>query len=166
MEHQKNITLNRIVSFLIGGLLIFAIMNLTVLNNAKKENAQLVKSLDISQFEASRLLADAEAQFAAGDFEDAKLTLTTLFENQPGSTEAASGHPLLTKIEAKETTLNDKWEMALPGIRNEYYKVMASELRAESEADRVEFENELENNIDKAWKEEIDTIKSDWMNQS
>lgn len=68
MANQKNITLNRIVSFLAGGLLIFTIMSFSVVNKLKTQNTELAKALDTSIYEAGRLLADAKALFTAGDF--------------------------------------------------------------------------------------------------
>ncbi|MDY7028311.1 MAG: hypothetical protein SVR04_08450, partial [Spirochaetota bacterium] len=55
----------RIGLFVAGGLLVFAVMSFTVVNNAKKANVELTQTLDASRYEAGRLLADAKAQFEA-----------------------------------------------------------------------------------------------------
>ena len=165
MENQKKIILNRIVSFVAGGLLIFAVMSFTVVNTVKTENTELAKALEISKFEAGRLLADAKAQFAAGDLEEAKISLTNLFDNQPGSKEAEEGRILFPQIENAEAFLNTKWEKALPGIKAEWRKAMTLELRAESEADRVKFENEIEGKIDRAWDKAKEKVRSEWMHK-
>ncbi|MDA3941407.1 MAG: DUF2031 domain-containing protein [Spirochaetia bacterium] len=166
MSNQKNITLNRIVAFLVGGLLVFAVMSFTVVSKAKTQNAELKQSLDISRFEASRLLADAKAQFTVGDFKEAKLSLTTLFNNQPGSTEAEEGRILVTEIDMAEKTINEKWETALPGVQAEWNNARALELRAEWDSDRVKLENEIESKIDQAWEKEKDEIRSEWMKKN
>ncbi|MBF9016579.1 MULTISPECIES: hypothetical protein [unclassified Oceanispirochaeta] len=60
--------------------------------------------MDISKYEAYRLQADAEAQFAAGDFEE---SLTGLFTNQPGLMETTTGRPLFTEIEPIDKIKSD-----------------------------------------------------------
>jgi len=166
MEDQRNITLNRIISFLAGGLLIFAIMSFTVVNKVKDQNTELTKALNLSQYEAGRLLSNAQEQFTAGDFNKAMASLNTLFDHQPGSAEAAEGRKLFPKIENEQTSVNAKWEKALPGIKDKWYTNKAMELRAESEASRVKFESELNNTISKAWDKAKDGVKSEWLSQS
>ena len=166
MKNPKSVILNRIVSFLAGGLLVFAVMSFTVVSKLKVQNTELENSLDTSRFEAGRLLADAQAQFLDGDFEKAKLSLTTLIENQPGSREAAEGRDLFPKVETAEAAIISKWESALPEIQAEWRNNMASQLRAEWDADRVKLDNELESKIDQAWDKAIDGIRSEWMAQT
>jgi predicted Zn-dependent protease len=122
--------------------------------------------LDISRYEASRLLDDAKAQFTAGEIDQAKRSLTLLSENQPGSVEAAEGRTLLTKIELEEKTNNAKWEAAVTLIRTEWKKAKALELRAKWDADRVNLENEIDKNVDLAWEKEKDAVRSEWMKNS
>jgi hypothetical protein len=122
--------------------------------------------LDISRYEASRLLDDAKAQFTAGEIDQAKRSLTLLSENQPGSVEAAEGRTLLTKIELEEKTNNAKWEAAVTLIRTEWKKAKALELRAKWDADRVKLENEIDKNVDLAWEKEKDVVRAKWMKNS
>ena len=76
IQNEKlRIGVNRIMSFLIGGPLVYAVMSMAVVSNIKEENAQLAKELDDSKFEPGRLLADAKAQFANQEFD--KVTQTT-----------------------------------------------------------------------------------------
>jgi hypothetical protein len=122
--------------------------------------------LDISRYEASRLLDDAKAQFTAGEIDQAKRSLTLLSENQPGSVEAAEGRTLLAKIELEEKTNNAKWEAAVTLIRTEWKKAKALELRAKWDADRVKLENEIDKNVDLAWEKEKDVVRAKWMKNS
>ena len=65
IQNEKlRIGVNRVMSFLIGGLLVYAVISMTVVSNIKQENVQLAEELDELKFEPSRLLAEAEAQFA------------------------------------------------------------------------------------------------------
>ncbi len=91
LNEKLRIAVNRIMSFLIGGLLVYAVMSMAVVSNIKEENAQLAKELDDSKFEPGRLLAGAKAQFANQEFDKVMQTLTTLFEKRPGSSEATEG---------------------------------------------------------------------------
>ena len=166
MSNQKTIILNRAAAFLAGGLLVFAIMSFTVVSTVKKQNTELEKTLDISRYEAGRLLSDAREQFTAGDFEGAKLSLNNLFDNQPGSKEAAEGKILLPEIETKEKAVNAMWETALPGVKSEWRKSKALELRAEWDADRVKLEKTIESKIDLAWEKAKYGIRSEWISKS
>ena len=77
---KRGVIIRCIISFLVGGLLVFAIMSLSVVNNLKAENAELTEALDTSRYEAGRLLEDAKAQLESGDYSEAKSTFKTLFE--------------------------------------------------------------------------------------
>ena len=69
IQNEKlRIAVNRVVSFLIGGLLVYAVLSLTVVTKIKDQNAQLAKELDDSRYEAGRLLAAAKEHFSNRDF--------------------------------------------------------------------------------------------------
>lgn len=76
---KDNLLVNRIIALLIGGLLVFAIMSLTVVKTGNKENAQLSVALDEERYEAGRLLADAKIQFENKNYSASKATLEKLF---------------------------------------------------------------------------------------
>ncbi|MFO8232249.1 MAG: hypothetical protein R6U20_06240, partial [Longimonas sp.] len=135
----------RIGLFAAGGLLVFAAMSLTVVNNAKKENAELTKILDTSRYESGRLLADAQAQLESNDFAEARKSLAKLFNNQPGSEEVLEGKTLMETIESAEKSAQAKWEAVMPSIKQEWADKFAEELRAEMDKERAL----LEENLDK-----------------
>ncbi len=164
MEHNEKRTLiiNRVLAFLVGGLLVFAVMSLTVVRSANAEKEELSSALDTSRFEAGRLLEDARAQLSSGDYDEAVATLTSLFANQPGSPEATEGKALLAKVEGEAAAADQQWEAALPALREQWTETMAAELRAEFEEDRVEFENELEATINEAWEKARPGLRAEW----
>jgi hypothetical protein len=113
-SNQKNVLVNRIVSFLVGGVLVFAVMSFTVVRNARSENVGLTSALDSSRYEAGRLLADAEAELDAREYEAARASLEALFANQPGSEESVQGRLLLVTVNDRERNADARWEDALP----------------------------------------------------
>lgn len=152
--------------FLAGGLLVFAVMSFTVVNAANKQNEQLTKTLDISRYEASRLLADAEAQFENRNYIKAKESLDALFTNQPGSEEAVKGKALMVSVEKAEKASNLKWEAAMPGIKQEWGDTLAAEIRSKADAERAKLESSLEETINKEWDKAKDKIREDWENKT
>ena len=161
-QEHRSILLNRIISFLAGGLLVFTVMNFTVVSSAKKENKELTSTLDISRYEAGRLLADAKAQFENQDYEKAGVSLSTLFLNQPGSPEAVEGKNLLVEVEAAEVAANMKWDNALKAIRTEWFENRAAEIRAKSDKERIELEAGLTAQLDKEWEKAKDDVRAEW----
>ncbi|MDA3948218.1 MAG: hypothetical protein PF508_03245 [Spirochaeta sp.] len=150
---NKNILINRIVSFVVGGVLVFAVMSFTVLRNANDNNEELTAALDSSRYEAGRLFADAEAQLDAGDFTAARESLETLFANQPGSEESEEGRLLLVALTAQEGAAEARWEEALPEIRTAWTAELAAELRSEADEVRAETEAGIETKVSEAWDE-------------
>ncbi|MFW6338319.1 MAG: hypothetical protein ACOC25_05280 [Alkalispirochaetaceae bacterium] len=161
-NEKRTLIMNRVVSFVAGGLLVFAVMSFTVVKSANAENEELSQALDTSRFEAGRLLEDAKAQLSSGDYEGAEDSLTALFANQPGSPEATEGKALLARVEEEAAASDQRWEAALPSIREEWAAAMAAELRAEFDADRTKFENELEGTINKAWEKAQSDVRAAW----
>jgi hypothetical protein len=164
-NQKRTLIVNRVVSFIVGGLLVFAVMSFTVVNSANAEIEELSKALDTSRFEAGRLLEDAKAQLASGDYAEAEASLTALFANQPGSPEAAEGKDLLARVKAEAAEADQRWEAALPSIRQEWTEAMAAELRAELEEDRAKFEDELEAKINVAWERARSDVRAAWSDE-
>ena len=169
MEQVKKskLNLNRLIAFLVGGLLVFAVMGVTVLSNARAEIDELTAALDTSRYEAGRLLADARAHDVAQDYTKAMSSLESLIENQPGSPEATEGRELLATIETLVVEADARWNVAMPALREAWSAEHAAELRAEWDADRAELEASIEDSIDQAWERAAPRIRSDWeMEQS
>jgi hypothetical protein len=165
-EENRKLIINRVVSFLAGGLLVFAVMSFTVVSSANKMNEELSRSLDTSQFEAGRLLADAKAQLESKNYEEAKTSLNKLFVNQPGSAEAVEGKTLLVTVEAAEKASDMKWEAAMPGIQKKWTGEMVAELRAESDKKRAELEKDMTDTTSQAWEKAKDKVRDEWEKQS
>lgn len=160
-ENMK-ILLNRTVSFLAGGLVVFAVMSFTVVNDAKKVNTDLAAELDLSKFEAGRLLADAKQQFTLKEFGKAKSSLTMLFDKQPGSAESAEGKTLFATIASAESAMNAKWEEASVGIQKKWVGDKASELRAEADKSRSELETGMNDTLSREWEKAKEQVRNDW----
>lgn len=165
MTEKQTLTVNRVVAFFAGALLTVAVMSFTVVNSANEEAEELRAALDTSRYEAGRLLSDAEAQFAKGDFDEARVSLETLFENQPGSAQATEGKELLASINSAQEQTDARWEAALPAIREQWKADMAAELREEADAARAEAESEMESIIEAAWDDAKDDLRENWQEQ-
>jgi len=164
-NEKARIWVNRVFAFIVGGLLVFLIMNFSVAEKLRKE-------LDESKYEATRLLNDAEAYFENGNYGRAKETLNTLFEKRPGSKEAAEGKRLYAEVELVvekeqkfQKELNRKWEAAVAGIREEWSKSMAGQLRENFEKDREELEKNMDDILDAEWEKMKDKIREEWEKQ-
>lgn len=165
-NEKRTLIINRVVSFIAGGLLVFAVMSFTVVKSANAKSDELSQALDTSRYEAGRLLDDAKAQLSAGDYEKAEASLEALFANQPGSPEATEGKTLLARVEEEAAAADQRWEAALPSIREEWTEAMAAELRAEFEEDRARFEGELEATINKAWEKARSDVRAAWSDEA
>lgn len=159
---KDNLLVNRIIALLVGGLIVFAIMSLTVVQTGKKANAELAIALDTSRYEAGRLLSDAQAQSESKDYDASKESLEELFLYQPGSTEAEEGKLLLTSIETAEEDATAKWEIAKSQVKEDWSLAMAADLRAESDKERADMEADLEDTIDQAWNKAKSEVRDTW----
>jgi hypothetical protein len=155
--------MNRIVSFLAGGLVVFGVMSLTVVDTAKKKNTELTMMLDVSRYEASRLISDAKSQFENRDYVKAKESLDLLFQNQPGSTEAVEGKKLYAVIDSAEKSVEAKWEAALAGIQKKWSDDRTAELRMESEKARTQMEKDMNDKISREWDDAKAKIRKEWL---
>jgi hypothetical protein len=161
-NEKRKLIVNRIMSFLAGGLLVFAVMSFTVVNTAKSQNTKLTKQLDTSRYEAGRLLADAKMQLEAKDYTKAKESLATLFQNQPGSPETVEGQKLLVTVTKAQTDANAKWNAAMPGVRDKWTSAMAAEMLAKSDETRAQLEKGMNETITQEWEKAKAKVREDW----
>ena len=156
---KAKIWINRIVSMVIAGGLMFLVMNYSVAEKLRKE-------LESTKYEATLLLNDAEAYFENEDYARAKETLNTLFEKRPGSNEAVEGKKLYTQMETAQKELDTKWEAAVGGIREEWAKTMVVQLREQLKekavTEKEELERDMNDILDKEWEKVKDTIREEW----
>ena len=162
MSEKSRITINRIVSFLAGGLFVFAVMSFTVLNTAKEQNVALADQLDVSVNEPSRLLADAKAFFEGGNFLKARETLSALIEKRPGSNEATEGKALDQTIAMAETKANDAWEAASIAVKAKWTAERTAELRAKAEEAKSDLEKGMVDTLAKEWERAEDSVRTAW----
>jgi len=163
IQNEKlRIAVNRVMSFVLGGLLVLVVMNMTVVSKVKGQNAQLAKELDDSRYEPGRLLADAKAQFANREFEKVKQTLTALIEKRPGSSETTEGKKLYDEAVTAIAKDNANWEAAVAGIRERWAREMTAQLRGQSEKVRLEMEKGLDDTLSKEWEKMKDQVRQEW----
>jgi hypothetical protein len=158
---KARIWVNRVLAFLLGALLIYAVMSLSIVKNVKEENEALKTEL----YDASRLLTNAKGFFENGNYSEAKKTLDTLFEKHPGATEMVEGKQLYDQIEAEKNALDKKWEAAAGAIREEWAIKMAAQLRAEFEKDREKLEKNMDDVLNTEWDKMKDKIREEWERQ-
>ncbi|HUX20941.1 MAG TPA: hypothetical protein VMW69_06850, partial [Spirochaetia bacterium] len=149
----------------VGGLLVYVVLTTTVISNVKKQNAQLAKQLDTSQYEPGRLLADAKAQMASREFAKAMLTATDLLDKRPGSPEAVEAKGLFNDAKLAMATDNAKWEAAVGGIRDKWAAEVTAQLRGQSEKSRLEMEEGLDVTVNKEWDKVKEQVRADWVKQ-
>ena len=159
---KDNLLVNRIIALLVGGLLVFLVMTLTVVQTGKDDNAEMAIALDASLYEAGRLLDDAKAQLESKDYTAAKASLDELFSYQPGSAEATGGKALLISVNSAEAAAEARWEAALPQIKEDWLQAMTAELRAKSDKERADMEAGLEKTITQAWEKAKSEVRTEW----
>lgn len=156
-NEKARIWVNRIVSLIIAGGLMFLVMNFYVAGKIRKE-------LDECKYEATGLLNDAKASFENKDYDKAKETLNTLFIKHPDSNETAEGKKVYAEIEdavKNQEELNTKWEAAVGGIREEWAKTMVVQLREQLKEKAITEKDELEKNMDDMLNSEWDKVKEE-----
>jgi len=158
-NEKTRIWVNRIVSLVIAGGLMFLVMNFVVADKIRKE-------LDECKYEATGLLNEAKAYYENEDYDRAKETLNTLFEKRPGSNEAVEGKKLYTEMETAQKELDTKWEAAVGGIREQWAKTMVVQLREQLKekavTEKEELERDMNDILDKEWEKVKDTIREEW----
>ena len=160
-NETTRVWVNRIFAFLVGAVLIFAVMSFSVVQNVKEENEELKKEL----YDASRLLTNAKGFFENENYTEAMKTLDTLFEKHPGASEMVEGKQLYAEIEAEQNALDKKWEAAVGAIREEWATTMATQLRAEFEKDRETLEKNMNDVLNTEWDKMKDRIRDEWEKQ-
>jgi len=154
-DKKSKMWINRIVSLIIAGGLMFLVMNFTVAGKLRKE-------LDSVKYEPTSLLNDARAYYENENYNRAKETLNTLFEKRPGSNEAVEGKELYTQMETAQKELDARWEAAVGGIREEWAIAMAAELREEYMKEGEQLEKNMGTLLDSEWEKVKDTIREEW----
>jgi hypothetical protein len=155
-DEKSRLTLNRIVAFVAGGLLVFLVMSATVVSVSNKQVADLKQQLDASVYEPGKLMAEAKAEVLAKDYKKAGETLNALFEKHPGSNEAVQGKILYDSAMAAEKKANDKWDVAVVGIRNKWASQEGLRLR-------TQYEKDLGDTLNQEWDKVKDQMRSDWL---
>ena len=156
------IWVNRFFAFLAGGLLLFIIMQFTVMSVAEGQKKELKMELDEIKYEPGRLLGEAKLYFEKNDYNNAKRKLNTLFEKHPISEEATEGKTLYTKVEKKQEEMDKKWDAAVTKIREEWAKKMAVQLKEQFEKDREQLEKDMNYNLDREWEKMKNKIREEW----
>lgn len=163
---------NRVISFLLGGLIVFIILQSTIVSVTEGQNKALKKDLDEIKYEPGRLLDQSKTYFENNDYDNAKRILDTLFEKHPISEETAEGKTLYAKIEKQQVEMDKKWDAAVAGIREDWAKKMVAKFKEEFEKEREEFEKEreqfekdMDNHLDKEWEKMKSQIREEWEKQ-
>jgi hypothetical protein len=133
MQDSTRISVNRAVAALAGGLAVFLIMFVALLNPANSRVADLQKQLDASAFGAGRLLDEAKAQLAGKHYKEAEQALVALDQHHPVSTEATEGRALTAHLAAAQAKDDAAWALAVVGIRGKWIAAETTRIRAESE---------------------------------
>ena len=154
-DKKSKMWINRIVSMIIAGGLMFLVMNYSVAGKLRKE-------LDSIKNEPTSLLNDARAYYENENYGSAKETLNTLFEKRPGSAEAVEGKVLYAQMETAQKELDTNWEEAEQGIREEWAIAMAAQLRADHMKEGEQLEEDMGKLLDSEWESVKDTIRSEY----
>jgi len=159
------IWINRILAFVIGGLIVLAIMSFAVVAPVRSEKEELANELDEVQNGAERLLNEAKVLAESKSYDRALNALNTLFEKRPGSSQMVEGRKLFTEIEIAVRAKEEKWEAAAGAIRAAWEKATAAELLAKAERDKQLVETGLAATLAKEWERAKDQIRRDWEKQ-
>jgi len=161
-NEKTRIWVNRILAFIIGGGLLFLIMNFSVAQRLRND-------LDESRYAAVRLLDDAKGNMENENYERAKESLDRLIEKHPGSSEAAEGEELYQRIssavqkdETMQAEMDAKWENAKENLRKEWEKTTAAEMRAALEKERAQLEKDMDALLAEQWDKNKDKIRAEW----
>jgi len=161
-NEKARIWVNRIVSLIIAGGLMFLIMNYVVAEKIRKE-------LDECKYEATGLLNDAKAFYEDKNYDKAKETLNTLFIKHPDSNETVEGKRIYTEIEnsiKNQEELDKKWESAVGGIREKWAETMVVQLREQlkkkSVTEKEELERDMNDILNREWEKVKEEIREEW----
>lgn len=154
-NEKSQLTMNRIVAFLAGAVLVFLVMNFSVVSTAKAKVADIQQQFDAVRYDAARLLTEAKALAKDKDNKKAEETLATLFAQQPGSAEAAEGRILNETLLAADKRQNERWAIAEVGIRQKWAAEEGIKLRDQ-------FNKGLADNLSSEWDKVKDQMRMDW----
>jgi hypothetical protein len=161
-NETTRVWVNRIFAFLVGGLLLFLIMNFSVADKLRKE-------LDASRYEASRLLNDAKADIENKRYDRAKQSLDMLAEKHPGSSEAVEGNKLYAVIttsvqtdQITQTASDLKWKDAVEGVRTDWETKTAAEMRDKITKQSDQLEKDMNNILAAEWEKNKEKIREEW----
>jgi len=161
-NEKARVWVNRVIAFLGGALLVYAVMSLSVVKNVKDENQVLRTEL----YGATRLLTSAQGSYETTNYSEAKKTLDTLFEKHPSAIETVEGKRLYAEIEAGQNALDEKWEAAVGAVRDEWATTTAAQMRAEFEKDKDALENNMTDVLNTEWEKNKVRIREEWEQQS
>lgn len=161
-NESTRVWVNRILAFMVGGLLLFLIMNYSVAEKLRNE-------LDESQYAAGRLLSDAKANIDNKRYDRAMKSLDALVEKHPGSQEAVEGNTLYEVIETAVRTdekiqkeLDLRWEQAVEGVRKEWEIETAAGMREKIANEREQLEKDMNELLTAEWDKNKDKIRTEW----
>jgi hypothetical protein len=156
MQNEKaKLYLNRILSFLVGGALVFAVMSVAVVADSKRQVADLKQELDVALYEPGTLLNAAKADFSSKKYRESMVSLDSLFEKHPGSPEAIEGGTLYDSMSASEKKADDKWAAAVDGVKRKWVAAESLRLWAQAEQDMAVALNQ-------GWEGAKDKARADW----
>jgi hypothetical protein len=156
MQNEKaKLYLNRILSFLVGGALVFAVMSVSVVADSKRQVAELKQKLDVALYEPGTLLNEAKADFSSKKYRESMVSLDSLFEKHPGSPEAIEGRTLYDSMTAAEKKADDKWAAAVAGVKRKWVAAESLRLWAQAEQDMTVALNQ-------GWEGAKDKARADW----
>jgi hypothetical protein len=157
---------NRLISAVLGGLIVLIIMSVAAVGPVKSKNAELTKQLNEVTNGAARLLSEAKAYVTNKAYISAQDSLTALFANHPGSAEAVEGKKISSDIAAAIAHQNQKWESAAVSVKASWEKVEAAKLRADADAARQLIETSMADTLNTQWERSKDQVRRDWENNS
>jgi hypothetical protein len=169
-KENTRIWINRIVAFLFGGLLLYVILQVSVVNEIVKQNEKLTIQLDNIQYEPGRLLEESRIYLENNEYEKAKSMLDNLFENHPASEESIEGKELYAAIEMKQEEMDRRWDAVVTVIREEWEKTtsiqMEEELDEQYSKDKEQLQTNMEHTLDMEWDKIKGDIRKEWEEQS
>lgn len=161
-NEKARIWVNRIVSMIIAGGLMFLVMNFYVAEKIREELYDV-------RYEAAGLLNDAKASLKYNDYKKAMETLDTLFLKHPDSQETIEGKNLYAEIEStlkNKSALDKEWKIVLPEIREKWEKAKILQLREELKEKAIKDKEDLEKNKERIlsdeWEKEKDEVRQQW----
>jgi hypothetical protein len=156
---KSRVWVNRIVSFLVGGIAVAIVMSVALVTPANNRSKALTADLDEIRNGAPRLLAEAKAFAGTRDYPSALKSLDALFLEQPASPEAVEGKALYARVEATVRDSDTRWEAAMTSVKKAWEKETAAQLREQA---RAQVEADMTDTLTKEWDKSKDQIRKAW----